>query len=104
MNQFGGGMGDLGRMLIATSFVIIFATSLAAQGDAAQPPIAVQPAAPTTNQSPQDVKGWRGTEWGMTPERVEKVLNQPFEKSAQNPRDKAIWWYTTRDMAVGAWM
>jgi len=87
---------------LMVSVSIIFIVALTALAAPQQTPAPTNAAA---QQSPQDVKGWRGAEWGMTPEQVAAVLNQPLgePKRFAVPPWGDIPYYKLSDVTVGAW-
>jgi hypothetical protein len=50
-------------------------------------------------QSPKDVKGWRGAEWGMTVEQVAQALNVTLGKHQGDTNTD----YVLEKVPVGAW-
>jgi hypothetical protein len=50
------------------------------------------------------MKGWRGAEWGMTPEQVAVAWKLSVAKPAQSKDDKTRWYLPTPDTQVGDWL
>lgn len=87
---------------IAAALTITLAIGIAAQGTFAQqaPTTASAPA----NRSAKDVKGWRGAEWGMTPDKVAAALGQKLGEVKTSTRDPAQTYYELEGLAVGEWI
>jgi hypothetical protein len=98
-------MRESSRLSIVGLYVVVIVTSLAAQEGARtqQATIIAQPTPPASNQSAPDVKGWRGSEWGMTPEQVATALNRPLGEPKPDPRDGQPY-YSLGEVSVGTWV
>jgi hypothetical protein len=90
-------------LLVIASRVLIF-TSLLGQGVAA-PITGAFRAFSTTTQSAQDVKGWRGAEWGMTVEQARAASRLSIAEPAKvtNADDPTLKCYIDADLSIGEW-
>ena len=85
---------------IAAALTITLATGMAARGTVVQqaPPTASAP----PSQSAKDVKGWRGAEWGMSPEKVAAALGQELGKTKTHK--DSISSLQIRGLTIGGWV
>lgn len=58
----------------------------------------------TAGQPPKDVKGWHGTEWGMTPEQVATIIGVPPFEPIEDEKDETLSRYTLPKFSVGVWV